>query len=50
MAGPFLKAAAQSAEAVDQLIRELSAQIRIAMLCSGASNLIALQRTPLLKV
>ncbi len=50
MAGPFLKAADQSAEAVDQLIRELSAQIRIAMLCSGASIIAELQKTPLLRV
>jgi isopentenyl-diphosphate delta-isomerase len=48
MAGPFLKAADDSAEAVDQLIRELTAQIRIAMLCSGASTIVALQQTPLL--
>jgi isopentenyl-diphosphate delta-isomerase len=50
MAGPFLKAADQSVEAADQLIRELSAQIRIAMLCSGASTVAQLQETPLLKV
>jgi isopentenyl-diphosphate delta-isomerase len=50
LAGPFLKAADQSAETVDQLIRELTAQIRIAMLCSGARNLTELSRTPLLKV
>ncbi|MBZ0299739.1 MAG: type 2 isopentenyl-diphosphate Delta-isomerase [Anaerolineae bacterium] len=50
MAGPFLKAADQSVEVVDQLIRELSAQIRIAMLCTGASNISALQQTPLIKV
>jgi isopentenyl-diphosphate delta-isomerase len=50
MAGPFLKAADQSAEAVDQLIRELSAQIRIAMLCSGASSVAQLQAIPLLRV
>lgn len=49
MAGPFLKAADESFEAVDQLIRELSAQIRIAMLCSGAQTIAALQHTPLLK-
>lgn len=36
MAGKFLKAADQSVEAVDQLIRVTAAQIRIAMLCSGA--------------
>ena len=49
LAGPFLKAADQSVEAVDQLIRELSTQIRIAMLCSSAPNIAALQQTPLLK-
>jgi isopentenyl-diphosphate Delta-isomerase len=49
MAGPFLKAADQSYEAVDQLIRETVAQLRIAMLCSGAADIAALQRTPLLR-
>lgn len=50
MAGNFLKAADQSVEAVDDLMREIKAQIRIAMLCSGAQNIAALQQTPLLKV
>lgn len=50
MAGPFLKAADQSVEAVDELIREITAQLRIAMLCSGARSITALQQTPLLKV
>jgi isopentenyl-diphosphate delta-isomerase len=50
MAGPFLKAADQSAEAVDQVIRELTAQLRVAMLCSSARNIAELQKTPLLKV
>jgi len=49
MAGPFLKAADQSVEMVDQLIRETAAQIRIAMLCSGAGSIEQLQRTPLVK-
>lgn len=49
LAGPFLKAADVSTEAVDQLIRELSAQLRVAMLCSGASSIAELQKTPLLK-
>ncbi len=49
MAGPFLKAADQSVEAADQLIRELTAQLRIAMLCSGASTIADLQKTPLLQ-
>ena len=50
MAGPFLKAAHQSTEAVDQLIRETTAQLRITMLCSGAKNIAQLQSTSLLKV
>jgi len=50
MAGPFLKAADKSVEAVDQLIRELTAQVRIAMLCSSTQNITQLQSTPLLKV
>ncbi len=50
MAGPFLKAADQSTEAAVQLARELSAELRIAMLCSGASTIAQLQKTPLLRV
>lgn len=50
VAGPFLKAADESVEAVNDLIRELIAQIRIAMLCSGAGNIVALQNTPLIKM
>lgn len=49
LAGQFLKAADISVEAVDQLIRELTAQIRIAMLCSGARTIEDLQHTPLIK-
>ena len=49
IASTFLKAANESVEAVDQLIRELTAQIRIAMLCSGASTIAELQKTPLIK-
>ncbi len=49
LAGAFLKAADVSVEAVDQLVRELNAQLRIAMLCSGAETIADLQRTPLLK-
>ncbi len=49
IAGPFLKAADESLEAVDQLIRELIAQIRIAMLCSSARTIAELQATPLVK-
>lgn len=50
LASPFLKAANESAAAVDQLIRELTAQIRISMLCSGAKDIQTLQSTPLIKV
>jgi isopentenyl-diphosphate delta-isomerase len=49
IAGPFLKAADASAEDADQFARELIAQVRIAMLCSGAKDISALQKT-LLKV
>jgi len=47
LAGPFLKAADQSVEHVDQLIHELKAQIRISMLCSGATDIKVLSQTPL---
>lgn len=49
LAGPFLKAADQSVEAADGLIRELSAQLRISMLCSGARTIAELQAIPLIK-
>lgn len=50
LAGPFLKAADQSTEAAIQFAHELTAELRIAMLCSGAQDIAALQQTPLLKV
>lgn len=50
LAGPFLKAADQSVEATEQLVRELTAQFRIAMLCAGAQNISSLQKTTLMKV
>jgi len=50
MAGPFLKAAVQSTEAVIELIDITTAQLRIAMLCSGAQDITTLQSTPLLPV
>jgi isopentenyl-diphosphate delta-isomerase len=49
IAGPFLKAADESVEAVDQLIRELTAQLRIAMLCTGADSIPALQTVELIE-
>lgn len=47
LAGPFLKAAVESAEAVDECIREIKAQLRITMLCTGSKNIADLQSTPL---
>lgn len=49
LAGPFLKAADDSIEAVDHLVRVLVAQIRVAMLCTGSRNILSLQHAPLLK-
>jgi isopentenyl-diphosphate delta-isomerase len=49
LAGPFLKAADQSVEAVDELIRVLSTQLRITMLLTGSRTISELQKTPLLK-
>jgi isopentenyl-diphosphate delta-isomerase len=49
MAGRFLKAADESTEAVDHLIRVTAAQIRIAMLCSGARTLADLRHVTLIQ-
>lgn len=49
MAGPFLKTANESQDAVEQFIEETNAQIKIAMLCSGATNITDLQNTPLIE-
>jgi isopentenyl-diphosphate Delta-isomerase len=50
LAGPFLKAANKSTEAVDQLIRKLDRQVRVAMFAAGAEDIGTLQKTPLLRV
>ncbi|MGJ3240424.1 MAG: type 2 isopentenyl-diphosphate Delta-isomerase [Anaerolineae bacterium] len=50
MAGPFLKTANESQEAVEQFIEETLTQIKIAMLCSGSATIAELQKTPLLKI
>jgi len=50
LAGPFLKAAVQSLDAVCELIEEITMQLRIAMFASGAPNIAALQQTPLYPV
>jgi len=49
LAGPFLKAANDSAEAVNDLIRLITTQLRIAMLCTSTSNLDELAEAPLMK-
>ncbi|MFW5709400.1 MAG: type 2 isopentenyl-diphosphate Delta-isomerase [Chloroflexota bacterium] len=49
MAGPFLKAADQSVEAVDELIRITEAQLRVAMLCAAAADIKALQQVELIR-
>lgn len=49
MAGPFLKAAAVSTEAVSEVITEVTRVLRIAMFCAGAGSIPELQATPLLK-
>ena len=48
MAGPFLKAAAESVEAVLEFERIVTTQLRIAMFCVGAQNLADLSQTTLL--
>ncbi|MCD4685471.1 MAG: alpha-hydroxy-acid oxidizing protein, partial [Anaerolineae bacterium] len=50
LAGPFLKAAVHSLEAVRQLIWELTTQVRVAMFASGAADMAALKQTPLHRV
>lgn len=50
VASPFLRAAALSAEALDEALGVFIAQLRIAMLCVGAPNLEVLRRTPLVPV
>ncbi|MBZ0307994.1 MAG: type 2 isopentenyl-diphosphate Delta-isomerase [Anaerolineae bacterium] len=49
MAGPFLKAAAQSVEAVGNFIEITQRQLEIAMLCSGTATLEQLAQIPLIK-
>ena len=48
-AGIFLRAAAESAGALDEAIRVIVRQLQIAMLASGAADLDALRRTPLVR-
>lgn len=48
LAGPFLKAAAHSAEAVVETINELAREIRIALFATGCKNIEALQKIKLI--
>lgn len=48
MAGPFLRAAAESPQAVAREIRGIVDELRVAMFAIGAPNLSALRQTPLL--
>ena len=48
LALPFLRAAADSTEAVMAVMDELSATLKVAMFAVGAADLAALRRTPLL--
>lgn len=50
LAGPFLKVADESVEAVDQFIRELTAQLRIAMLCTSSQSIEDLRNDKLHRV
>jgi isopentenyl-diphosphate delta-isomerase len=50
LAGPFLKAATESTEAVSGLIRELDRQVRVAMFAAAAPSIKALRHTPLIRV
>lgn len=50
LAGPFLKAAVISSEAVEQLISELTAQLRIAMLCTQSMDIEDLAQVELIKI
>ena len=50
VAGPFLRTAAQSVDAVNKLIWEYSTQLRVAMFAAGAANVAALKQTPLYPV
>jgi isopentenyl-diphosphate delta-isomerase len=50
MAGPFLKSAVISSDAVMETLEETIRVLRIAMFAAGAGNVESLQKTPLVKV
>jgi isopentenyl-diphosphate delta-isomerase len=47
VAGPFLRAADESAAAVFDLIAILVTQLRVAMFAAGAADILSLQHTPI---
>ena len=49
-ASPFLRAADESPDAVDLLLQELNAQLRIAMLCTASQNIAGLRRAELNRI
>jgi isopentenyl-diphosphate delta-isomerase len=49
LAGPFLKAANISTEAVSQVIRDLTRELQIAMFAAGAGSIAHLQQTELVE-
>jgi len=49
LAGPFLKAAVDGADAVTAKIDELTRELRVCMFAAGAANMVALQATRLVK-
>lgn len=50
MAGPFLRAADHCEEAVDEIIRIVTTQLRVAMLCAGIGSIDALKIAPLQRI
>jgi isopentenyl-diphosphate delta-isomerase len=50
IARPFLKAAAQSEQAVEEAVAEVIAELRIAMFAAGAGSIEVLRQTPLVRV
>jgi isopentenyl-diphosphate delta-isomerase len=49
MASPFLKAAAQSSQAVIESIEEIKRQVQVSMFAAGVPDLQTLQKTPLIE-
>ncbi|MGF1507747.1 MAG: alpha-hydroxy-acid oxidizing protein, partial [Anaerolineae bacterium] len=50
MAGPFLRAADQGEDALDEAIRVIIAQLKITMMCTGVADIAELKETPVLPI